>query len=298
MDLNRLRVFRAVVSSGSIRGAADTLDYSPASVSQQVAQLQRETGLRLIEKVGRGIEPTPAGTLLARRLDTLFAELADLDGFITGLRTGRGTTFRLSYFSSLGSAWMPRILATLTHEFPDVRVDLHVRDQYEPRARPRPDLQLIAHAGQLNAPDGYHAVPVTIDPYVVAVPAGHPLAADETPLPLGILQDEKWIDTNAGQGSCRQITIDACAAAGFRPDLHIQAQDYTTALALVAAENGISVLPAIGARQSAPGVHIRPLAEPTPRRQITALIDRDWHHHPVGRRALQLIGEASRNSTC
>lgn len=293
MDLNRLRTFRSVIATGSIRGAAQALRYSPASVSQQVAQLQRDTGLTLLSRVGRGVEPTPAGLALAARTDSLVAELADLDDFVAGLRAGRSGTYTLCYFSSLGAAWMPEIMARLTREFPDVRVELYVRDAYDPQSRPRPDLQLVAEAEPPPAPRGYQAIPLTSDPYVVAVPVTHPLAAHEGPLRLETLQHDTWIDTNAGQGSCRQITIDACVAAGFRPDLGVQAQDYATALAMVAAGVGISVLPRIGAKASPPGVVIRPVAPPTPRRVISALVATEALVSPVTERALALARRAA-----
>ena len=80
MDLQRLRIYRAVVAAGSIQGAAANLGYTPSAVSQQVAALSRETGLALIGKAGRGIEPTDAGLELVQAADTLTAE-----GFATDL---------------------------------------------------------------------------------------------------------------------------------------------------------------------------------------------------------------------
>ena len=65
LDIQRLRVFRAVVASGSVQAAADHLGYTPSAVSQSLTTLQRETGLVLFEKAGRGIAPTPAASVLA-----------------------------------------------------------------------------------------------------------------------------------------------------------------------------------------------------------------------------------------
>ena len=61
LDVHRLRVFRSVVASGSIQAAATNLGYTPSAVSQHVTALQRETGLALISRVGRGIEPRRDG---------------------------------------------------------------------------------------------------------------------------------------------------------------------------------------------------------------------------------------------
>ena len=65
LDIQRLRVFRAVVASGSVQAAADHLGYTPSAVSQSLTTLQRETGLVLFEKAGRGIAPTPTARVLA-----------------------------------------------------------------------------------------------------------------------------------------------------------------------------------------------------------------------------------------
>ena len=74
LDLHRLRVFRAVVTTGSVSGAAATLGYTPSAVSQHLAALQRETGVALVERSGRGIVPTAAGVVLAGQLGSVFAQ--------------------------------------------------------------------------------------------------------------------------------------------------------------------------------------------------------------------------------
>jgi DNA-binding transcriptional LysR family regulator len=65
LDVHRLRVFRAVVASGSVNAAATNLGYTASAVSQHVAALQRETGLALLARSGRGVEPTAVGLALA-----------------------------------------------------------------------------------------------------------------------------------------------------------------------------------------------------------------------------------------
>ena len=89
MDLQRLRIYRAVVAAGSIQGAAANLGYTPSAVSQQVAALSRETGLALIGKAGRGIEPTDAGLELVAAAERLFGELAEVEARVSDLREGR-----------------------------------------------------------------------------------------------------------------------------------------------------------------------------------------------------------------
>ena len=75
VDAHRLRTFLSVMASGSVNAAAGHLGYSPSAVSQQIAALQKETGLTLFTRHGRGIEPTPAAHTLAAESEQLMTEL-------------------------------------------------------------------------------------------------------------------------------------------------------------------------------------------------------------------------------
>lgn len=293
MDVQRLRTFRSVLVTGSVRGAAEALGYSPASVSQQLTRLQRETGLILFSRTGRGLEPTSAGHALGSRVESFLGEVADLEAFAADLREGRKAVCTLCYVSSLGSVWMPQITASLRREFPDVEVELRVRDEYDPQQRPQADVQLVAHAGAEPAPTGYRRFHLTTDPFVVAIPAEHALATSPEPMRLELLDDVSWIDINAGRGSCRQIALDACTAAGFTPRMGIQAEDYATALALVAAGIGVCVLPSIAVSTPPRGAVIRSLTAPAPHREISALVATESLVAPATRRALDLAREAA-----
>src|ERR687887_90510 len=123
LDLPRLRLLRAVVETGSIRATASALGYTPSAVSQQLTALQRETGLRLFDRVGRGIEPTPAARTLAAEAEPLFEALSRVDRVVGDLRTGRVGRLSIGYFGSAGTAWLPAIVAGLHADFPDLRLD-------------------------------------------------------------------------------------------------------------------------------------------------------------------------------
>ncbi|UUZ44552.1 LysR family transcriptional regulator [Janibacter limosus] len=88
VDAHRLRIFLSVMASGSVNAAAGHLGVSPSAVSQQVAALQKETGLTLFTRHGRGIEPTPAAHTLARESERLMVELKRVDAVVDDLRDG------------------------------------------------------------------------------------------------------------------------------------------------------------------------------------------------------------------
>ena len=100
VDPQRLRVFRAVVQTGSINRAAARLGYTPSAVSQHVAALQRETGLVLVERHGRGIQPTAAGVTVADHATRVLDQLADFETLAGDLRAGRSGALRIGCFMS------------------------------------------------------------------------------------------------------------------------------------------------------------------------------------------------------
>src|SRR3954468_19227322 len=94
LDIRRLRVLKAVVDTGSVTAAAALLSYTPSAVSQQVAALEREAGTPLLDRVGRGVQPTPAGRLLAERAADLLDRLAAAEAELAALRAGRTGSLR------------------------------------------------------------------------------------------------------------------------------------------------------------------------------------------------------------
>ncbi len=287
LDVHRLRVFRSVVASGSIQAAANNLGYTPSAVSQHVTALQRETGLALISRVGRGIEPTAAGRALALEIDGVLSRLGEVESVVGDLRAGRTGSLSIAYFASVGSAWMPTVVATMMAEFPSVRLDLALREDVPTDPGERPDLQIAVEQGAIHRP-GLVAQHLLDDPYVAVLPSGHPLA-ERDEIDLVELAGERWVDNDFARGWCRRNLIEACHAAGFSPPFHVEAHDYPTATAFVAAGIGVTVLPTLGARQLPPGVVAVPVTSPTPVRSIYALVREGVADTPAVRTVLRVL---------
>ncbi len=260
-----------MVASGSIQAAAGHLGYTPSAVSQHVATLQRETGLTLVSRVGRGIEPTAAGRALAAEIDDVLVRLGDVEALVGDLRAGRTGTLSLSYFASVGSAWMPSVVATLLAGFPDLRLDLALQEEVASGLSDRPDVQIAVARPEAQASSAISVHHLLDDPYVVALRRDDELA-DRTSVELAELSSRRWVDNDFARGWCRRNLIDACHAAGFSPTFHVEAHDYPTALAFVAAGIGPTVLPRLGVLQLPPAVVAVPLTHPTPVRSIQALV--------------------------
>ena len=285
MEIQQLRAWRSVVATGSVRGAAEALGYSPSAISQQISGLQRWAGTPLFSRSGRGLEPTEQGAALAEQIDRVLNELGALEDFVRELRTGQRSGLTIAYFSSLGPTWMPEILSSLAEEFPDARLELVLTDELDTARTPRPDLQLAVLPQDPAVPSGYDALLLTEDPFVAALPVSHPLAElDE--IPLGELNGHDWISNDVTDGFCHRIVMNACAAAGFQPDFRIEATDLSSALALVAKGIGISLVPALVAPAIPAGVVLKPVTGPTPTRFIYALMPKGSAERPLVRAAL------------
>ncbi len=293
LDVHRLRVFRSVVASGSIQAAATNLGYTPSAVSQHVSALQRETGLTLVRRVGRGISPTAAGRTLAAQVDGLLSRLGEVSALVGDLRAGRTGSLSIAYFASVGAAWLPAVVSALLSEYPGVRLDLSLREDVPTDPADRPDLQIAVEQAGTDRP-GLSAHHLLEDPYVAVVAADDPLGR-RSEVGLADLADRRWIDNDFARGWCRRNLIEAAHAAGFSPPFHIEAHDYPTAIAFVRAGIGITVLPELGARRLPDGVVTVPVVSPTPVRSIFALVQTSVEDTPPVQTALAELRACAAN---
>ncbi|MCE1179414.1 MAG: LysR family transcriptional regulator [Micrococcales bacterium] len=272
IDLHRLRVFRAVVSSGSMNAAATNLGYTPSAVSQQIAALSRETGLALVERSGRGVTPTSDGLRLLELGEESLAAVARLESAVAQLRSGATRPLRIGYFPSAGATWVPVLAKRLAVDFPDQPLELAITEGAASEVVLAQDLNLVPEHVDVAAdpPPGFTRHAITVEPYDLTVPAGHPLA-ERTDVRMEELADVAWVDPSLGLGGpCQQIVESAFASAGFTPRYVAQSDDHYTALGFVAAGLGVSAMPRLAVTTAPAGVVSVGLVDPTPRRRIVA----------------------------
>jgi DNA-binding transcriptional LysR family regulator len=270
LDVRRMQVLRAVVTSGSITAAAANLGYTPSAISQQVAALEKEAGLPLLERVGRGIQPTAAGQLLTEHAAVIGRHVAAAETALADLRAGRSGRLAVRYFATAGATLMAPALARLRETHPAVRVDLTLNDDADPLAdlaAGRLDLALVIRPRD-RPYDGVALIHLLDDPYHVVLPAGHPLAAKRV-IELADLAGLPWISSEPA-GPCREVVVEACGSAGISPDFVVESRDYPTAQGFVAAGLGIALLPRLGLETRHPGVAVRKVRNPLPVRSIHA----------------------------
>jgi len=289
VDVHRLRVLRAVVADGSIQGAAASLGYTPSAISQHLTALQKETGLRLLQRSGRGIEPTEAGRAVAAEAARIFERLADLESLVADLRAGRVGALSVSYFASAGAVWIPPVLATIAREFPRLRLDLRLIELLAADSG-APDVEIAVDGAESGGIAGYQVHPLLTEPYLAVVPVTSALA-HRTQVDLAELREEAWVDNDVARGPCRQAVLDACSTVGFSPAFHIETQDYPTSIRFVAEGMGITVIPRLGLDALPDSVVAVPIVNPTPRRSISVRVRDTAANHPAVIRMLELLDE-------
>ena len=124
LDVRRLRVLHAVSAYGSVTAAAAALGYSAPAVSQQLAALEREVGMRLTERAGRGIELTPAAGILVAHTDALLARLDAAESDLAALRDQVAGRVTLAAFPSAGATIVAAAWAVLAQAAPHVQLEL------------------------------------------------------------------------------------------------------------------------------------------------------------------------------
>ncbi|SCL51249.1 LysR family transcriptional regulator [Micromonospora chersina] len=273
IDVRRMQVLRAVVTSGSVTAAAAHLGYTPSAVSQQVAALEKETGIALLERVGRGVRPTAAGRLLTEHAAVISQHVAAAETALADLRAGRTGRLGIRYFASVGPTLLAPALARLRREHPDVTIDPKLTDPNDPLPdveQGHADLAIVVRRTSDESRPGIRLMHLLDDAYQAVLPTGHPLAGRRM-IDLAALAGEPWVGSEP-PGPCLEPITDACAAAGFSPDFVAKSEDYATAQGFVAAGLGVSLIPRLGLGTRHPGVTIRPVRRPEPVRTIYAAV--------------------------
>lgn len=203
MDFQRLAVFRAVARHLSFSRAADELHLSQPAVSKHIQQLEAELGVRLFHRLGKRVELTDAGRVVAdyaQRVSVLTEEVRRVLGELEGLQRGY---LRLGASTTPGLYLVPAILARFRKQYPKVEITLAINNSADVTR------QVLAgdfDVGFIGAPTempGLQVRPFVDDEIVLIVPPGHPLVRQRAFVP-GLLASETLIVREPGSAT-RQI---------------------------------------------------------------------------------------------
>lgn len=242
LDLRRLRYFVAVAESRSFSRAAEQLLVAQSAVSRQVGLLERELGVRLLDRSTHDVQITDAGELLLERGRGL---LRDADALWTATREfATGTRGRLTVGYSTSSAYetAPWAVATLRSALPSVAVEARVVSSVElPAAVTGRDLDLALVRCPRDE-KGLSCVLVRREALGVLVPAGHPWQ-ERASLSLDELADERLVlHERAANPAHYDLIVEACRGAGFEPRLMSLTAPFDPAFGLIADGTALAIV--------------------------------------------------------
>ncbi|HLI32047.1 MAG TPA: LysR family transcriptional regulator [Solirubrobacteraceae bacterium] len=299
LNVARLRILREVAHRGSFSAAAHALDYTQPAVSQQIAALEAEAGMPLLERHPRGVSLTAAGQTLVGHAEGILARLDAAESSLAAIAGLRGGRLRVASFPTAGATLIPLAIASFRATYPDVQLTL-VEGEPEtvaPRLRAGElDLALLFEfADEPLALASEHASRTELleDPLYLALPAEHPLARRQR-LRLEDLAEEAWVQTSSASACARHV-VRVCHAAGFEPNVAFESDDYQTVQGLVAAGVGVAFIPELALSAVREGIAIRSLSPAPPVRRVLAAMPAGARLVPAAPAMLAVLEQTARS---
>jgi len=277
LDLRRLRLLRELARRGTITAVAEALSYSPSAVSQQLAALEKEAGVRLLEPAGRRVRLTPQGDLLVAHTQVLLEEMERAEAELAQSLNETVGTLRVAAFQTAVLALLPHALSQLARQHPSLRVEV---TELEPEVA----LPALA-AGEFDLVLG--------EEY-----PGQPLPRPRETERHDLLTDELRLITPAGWGersltslasrpfvlepvgtTAREWATAACRQAGFEPDVRYTSTDLQIHLRLAGSGLAAALLPDLSGAGDRQDVVTHRL-QGRPRRQIFSTVRRGAARYP------------------
>lgn len=242
MDISALQAFLAVAESGSFSRAAERIYLTQPAISKRIAALEKEVGARLFDRIGRGIQLTPAGAALRTRARNLLRELEDVKRGIANLSGHISGELLLATSHHIGLHRLPGPLKRFHETYTEVRLNLQFMDSEKAcQAVMRGDLELAVVTLPPKAESPLKVEKIWDDPLDIVVSPTHPLASEKR---LKLFKLLEYPAILPGPGTyTREIILNSFG--GLRDKIHIgMATNYLEVLKMLAAIGlGWSALP-------------------------------------------------------
>nr|WP_275445373.1 LysR family transcriptional regulator [Microbacterium aurum] len=304
--MRRLRLLHELAQRGTLAAVAEALSYSPSTISQQLAQLERDAGVPLLVPEGRRVRLTEHGAALAahaaRALEADEQIRAELEALQPGI-----APVRVAVLQTAARTVMPAALTLLAERAPRLRVELAEvppeEGLFELAARGF-DLAIAEQYPGLTREhrSGLERRTLGTDPIRVATAGGAAAGADADRagagarggrVELSMLADRAWVMEPRGTAA-REWAVQQCRAAGFEPDVRFELADLAAHVQLIAAGHAVGLLPDLlwaGRRPQADGIALTDLPG-SPVREIFTAERRGATPRPGIRLVREAIAEA------
>jgi LysR family hydrogen peroxide-inducible transcriptional activator len=295
VNLRDLNYLVALADLRHFGRAADACHVSQPTLSTQVRKLEEELGVALVERAPRQVMLTPAGSDIVERARRVLAEVAQMRETARRTTDPEAGSVRLGMFPTLGPYLLPHVVPGLRARFPRLEL-LLVEEKTE-------TLVGMLRAGRLDAAvlalplhdDGLHCEPLFAEPFMLAVPAGHPLA-DKGELSLKSLAHEHLLLLDDGH-CLRDQALEVCSLAGAGEKEGFRATSLETLRQMVAAGVGITLLPMLAVKPPVPpsaAMRLLPFRDP-PHRRLALVWRRSSAMSAFLRQVAKVLGELPRD---
>ncbi|MGV9292442.1 MULTISPECIES: LysR family transcriptional regulator [Amycolatopsis] len=264
LSLHRLRMLRELHRRGTVTAAAAALHYTASAVSQQLAQLERDVGAKLFERLGRRVQLTELGILLTEHAEEILGSVERATLALEEAQGSMSARLTAGVWASVASGLLPTALTALAADYPGIQVRTkELAPEATADAVRDGSLDLSFVIDYSDAPmewsDGLERAVVAVERMHAAVPAG---ALPAATVPLDALAEHPWILASPKSHFGRAIRI-ACQRHGFQPKINHEVEEQSTAMAMVGAGLGVTLVSDLGLRLlRPPGIDVVALAPP------------------------------------
>ncbi|HIV56890.1 MAG TPA: LysR family transcriptional regulator [Candidatus Stackebrandtia faecavium] len=298
LDPRRLRLLYEFANRGSIAATADALGYTASAVSQQLATLEKEAGVSLLDRTARSAALTDSGQKLVNHAAHILGAIEAAESDLAAQEEVPQGRVVVAAYPSAAVALAPPVAHRL-RSHSAITLELHQASAAESTAQVRSgdvDIALIddwsgtrrrSEVGSLS----FHFL--CHDPLVLVVPRDHPLADAES-IHLGELGDESWIATLESEPARRALER-LLRGAGITPYMQWQFEGLDTVLTLVARGLGISIVPEMAVRDRRYDVVVHDFDTPIVGRDVYAVHRTASAHRPAVATVLSLLRTAARS---
>ena len=297
LDVKRLRILREVAQRGSFSAAADSLYLSQSAVSQQIATLEREVAMTLLDRTRQGPRLTDAGRVLVSHADAAIARLDEAERELAAIAGLEGGELRLASFPSASATVLTEAISIFHARHPAVR--LRVIDAEPEESLPRLrggelDLALSFDYPTVPQPEerDLERTHLLTESMQVALPRDHELAS-RTVVPMTELAELEWL-CGSRPSTCGTVVISACRDAGFEPRIGFETDDYHVMQGFIAAGLGVTLLPDLALQTLRKDLVVRPTDPPAPTRRIWAATRAEGARSPATEEMIAILTEVGR----
>jgi len=269
MNLRALQYFVKLADLRHFSKAADACFVSQPTLSTQIKKLEEELDVQLVERSPKMIMLTPVGEEIANRARLVLRDIEQIRTVARRSSNPAEGVLRLGLFPTLAPYFLPHVVPEVRRRYPLLRLQL-AEEKTEDTVRMLQQGQLDAALLALPVNDDGMEVEVLFEePFVLALPADHPLAAHTT-VTLSDLEGAELLLLE--EGHClRDHALEVCALAEAHERVDFHATSMETLRQMVAADVGITLMPLLSVKPpiaATDNVVVRPFADPAPSRTI------------------------------